>query len=285
MAAPSFVSAATGATDAGGAWSYTCQTPGAAGRLIIVQLLQDGSTNAIAVTGASNIENLAGTDNAWTQVPGLDTGGSFSLGSTLALQFLYIGRSLSTSAPTISGTNSTSEDLYIRSYEFMNVAAGTTLEQVIENGTAGSWSSTNGNSDTAADATVTTLGVDRLAVNFLAINDDNPFAGFTGQSGGTWTTQASYAAASGTDGAIYVIDAAMAAAGTIDGGTGSITDSDAWGVVGFALIGTTVAATDSIPHYRQPRVIGQAVARASSWMRRHDGLFLPERRLWVPRPS
>jgi hypothetical protein len=29
----------------------------------------------------------------------------------------------------------------------------------------------------------------------------------------------------------------MASAGTIDGGTASITDSDAWGVIGFALIG------------------------------------------------
>ena len=36
--------------------------------------------------------------------------------------------------------------------------------------------------------------------------------------------------------------------GTIDGGTGSIVDIDSWGVVGFALIGTTVevAATSFV---------------------------------------
>jgi hypothetical protein len=40
--------------------------------------------------------------------------------------------------------------------------------------------------------------------------------------------------------------------------------------------------TDSIPQLRAPRMVGQAVARASSWCRRHDGLFVPQRRIWAP---
>ena len=43
------------------------------------------------------------------------------------------------------------------------------------------------------------------------------------------------------------------------------------------------AAEESIPHYRAPKMVGQAVARASSWFKRHDDIYVPERRLWAPR--
>lgn len=205
MAAPRLIDAGTGATDAGGAWTYTCQASGAAGRVFIVQILQDGSTNgAVTVTGATNIEDLAGTDNAWTQIPGANADGSFPVGASgEARQFLYIGRALSTSAPTISGGNSTSEDLYIRSYQFADVSIGTTLATVIENATAGSTVNNVGTSATADDASVQTLGLDRLALNFVAVNDDNLISVFTGESGGDWKLFAApYAEASGTDGAL-----------------------------------------------------------------------------------
>lgn len=239
MAAPSFVNAGTGATDAGGAWTYTCQASAAAGRVFIVQVLQDGTTNgAVTFTGASNINVLAGSPG-WTQIPGPNADGSWPVGDAVAArQFLYIGRASGTFAPLISGGNSTSEDLYIRSYQFTNVSTGTTLATVIENGTAGTALNTAGTTNTVGgDNDITTLGSDRLAVALVAINDDNPFAGFSGTN---WTTRASYAEPSGTDGALYLADAPMTAAGTTDFGSSNITDSDAWGVVGFALIGTTV---------------------------------------------
>jgi hypothetical protein len=50
--------------------------------------------------------------------------------------------------------------------------------------------------------------------------------------GGAWTS-------AGTDDLAFSI---VTASNTINGGSATITDSDAWGVVGFALIGTTVAA-------------------------------------------
>lgn len=259
MAAPSYVSAADlgGATDPGGAWNFaSSQSNQQAGDLVIVQLLQDGSTGgAVVQTTATNISALDGTASAYTAI------GSFNVGSpTVAIQHLFIGR-WSSGSSTIGGTNSTSEDLYIRSYLFRDGSTGTTLATVIENVTAGSTVNGVGTSGTIADASVTTLGPDRLALNFVAINDDNAVAAFTGMTGGTWAEAvAEYADATGTDGCVQLQTASMASAATIDGGTTSNPDAtDGWGVVGFALIGTTVAAI-------QPKtVLLQAVNRASTF--------------------
>jgi len=239
MAAPSYMYTGAGATDAGGAWSYNASLGG--DFVIILQILQDGSTTgAVALTSVNaGMANLAGTDAAMTYI------GAFAVGSpTAALQHLWIARQTGFVSLSVGGTNSTSEDLYIRAYAFGYVSTGTTLATVIENGTAGATANGVGTSNTAADTGVTTLGADRLALNFVAVNDDNAIAQFSGQSGGTWVEAvAEYAESSGTDGAIQMQYAAMATAGTIDGGTASITDSDAWGVVGFALIGTTASYT------------------------------------------
>lgn len=243
MAAPVWIVASPGATDAAGAWSYTVNAPGAAGRVIIVQVVQDGTTNgAVTFTGASNIENLAGTDNAWTDITGPNADGSWPVGSAeAARQFLKIGRSLSTTAPTISGGNSTSEDLYIRAHEFSDVNTGTTLAAVIENGSAGTAVNGAGTGTTISDTGVTTLGADRLALQLVAANDDIAIDSFTGESGGNWADPVGvYAESSGTDASLQLQTAVMLSAGTIDGGSDTVV-SAAWGVVGFALIGTTPA--------------------------------------------
>jgi hypothetical protein len=245
VAAPTYVTAGTGATDAGGTWSYTCAAPGASGRLIIVHVLQDGTTaDAVAVTAGTNITSIEGTSNTWTKMNlGSLPGGDSPVGSpTLARHEVYFGRSTGTSAPTISGTNSTSEDLYIRSYEFQNANTGATLAAVIEGD-----SDDFATSGTIADCGVTTTGADRLAVNLIGISDDNAFAAFTGQTGGTWAEPvAEYAESSGTDATIAIVTAAMASAGTINGGTATNSDAtDGWGVIGFAIIGTTAAGTSA----------------------------------------
>lgn len=252
MAAPTYVSASPGTADAAGAWSHTISgTVPAAGRFYIVQILQDGATNgAISAVVGTNIENLAGTDDVWTQIPGTNADGSHPVGASgAARQFLYAGRALSSTNPTISGANSTSEDLFIKAVRFDDVSTGTTLGTVIENATAGATANGVATSATAADTGVTTLGVDRLALNFVAVNNDNPIAEFSGQSGGTWVERYEYPDSAGTDGCLQLQTAAMASAGTIDGGTASITNSDSWGVVGFALIGTTVEAADRVPRF------------------------------------
>lgn len=246
MAAPSVVTSATGATDAGGAWSFSCNNT-EAGQFWIAQILQDGNTNgAITSVVGTNIENLAGTDNVWTQVPGTNADGSWPCGSPAAArQFIYLGRALSSSIPTISGGNSTSEDLYFVATAWGNVSTGTTLATVIENGSAGNANNTVGTGTAVSDTGVTTLGPDRFAINLWAADDDGTGVGdFAGASGGDWGFINSFESASGTDGSVLMVGVAVASAGTIGGGTATSSVSVNWGNVGFALKGTT---PDTIP--------------------------------------
>lgn len=235
MAAPTFVAASAGTTDATGAWTHTSAAPGAAGRILIVQALQDGTAADISITSVTNAEDLAGTDNVLTKI------GEFDVGSAVAAsQHLWIGRSLSTSAMVITGANAGGDDVYVRVYEFQNGNVGTTINDVIENGSAGATVNTAGTAVSIQDSAVTTLGVDRLALQFIAANDD---IGIPDNSELTWLqVVAEYADAGGTDGMIACHSAAAATAATYGGDdtwTGSL--SSAWGVVGFALIGTTAA--------------------------------------------
>lgn len=246
MAAPTVIASDVGfgESDVGGAWAYgSSANPSIIPSVCILQILQDGSTSgAVALTGTTpsgTIADLAGTLDVWTFI------GAFNVGSpTVAIQHLWIGRTQNNSHPIPAGTNSTSEDLYIRSYNFQDVSAGTTLATVIENVTAGSTVNGVGTSGTIADTGVTTLGSDRLALNFVAGSDDNAIDAFAGETGGDWVEAAAeYAESVGTDGVIQLQTAAMATAGTIDGGSDAWADAtDGWGVVGFALIGTTVVA-------------------------------------------
>ncbi len=261
MTIPTWTLASTGTTDAGGAWAHAGVNSTIAGRIAVLHIFQDGSASGtVTLTGmdAGRREALDGTADTLTSIGAFPVGGASE-----AIQHLWIGRTVGGSAfPNYVGGNSGTDDIYIFEYVFNNgisgALGGTSLATVIENVTGGSTVNSTGTSATASDASVTTTGSDRLALNFLGINDDNAFAGFTGESGGTWTTRASYAEPSGTDGAIYLIDAAMAAAGTIDGGTGSITASDAWGVVGFALIGTTVESSERVPRSTSyPQLLAQ----------------------------
>jgi hypothetical protein len=203
MAAPRFHASGIGATDAGGAWqvsSNLAYTSASIGNVIVLQILQDGTTSgAVSLTSVSYAAALDGTDSTMSYI------GEFAVGSpTAALQHLWIGRRTSSQTPIAYGSNSTSEDVYCRFYEFADVSTGTTLADVIENASAGATVNTVGTSATAADSSVTTLGPDRLAVNFVAVNDDNAIAQFSGQTGGTWIKVAEYAESSGTDGAIQL---------------------------------------------------------------------------------
>jgi len=244
MAAPTFVTASAGTTDSTGAWTHTGAAPSAAGNFYIVHILDDGTAGGITITSVTNAENLAGTDNVLSLlVDGVfGNTGLYAIGSPdAAYQRLYMGRALNTSAMVITGANASGDDVYVRVYEFTNVATGTTIATVLENGSAGAVQNVAGTSATCADASVETIGTDRLALNFVGINDDaSGLAAFTGETGGDWTlATAIYESSTGTDGTIGLMQAAMASAGTIDGGTDTIT-SLSWGTLGFALIGTTV---------------------------------------------
>ncbi len=245
MAAPSLFTAFTGTTDAGGAWTFPL---GVAvintNDVFILQVLQDGTqadTN-ITLTATNNVLSaLDGTANTMTKI------GVFDVGSAVAgRQHLWIGRSpagADFAGSDITGGNAGTDDLYINGYRFQNVSTGTTLATVIENSSAGTATNGAGTGVTVSDTAVTTLAVDRLALNFTAITDNaSGLAVFTGMSGGTWTNFSIFETATGTDGTVAYEDCTLATAGTIDGGTATIT-SLPWGVVGFALIGTTAGGT------------------------------------------
>lgn len=253
MAAPSFIEAYdAGRTDAGGAWfaKSSFHPAGDAGKFVVLQILQDGTTGgAVALTGSTGFNAVDGTADSLTFL------GAFSGGGLI--QHLWLGRLYQTASAIVEGTNSTSEDLYIRMYHFQDVNTGTTLASVLEQNGTTTPSTASGTSNTIADAGVTTTGVDRLACNWVAVNDDNALDAFTGMTGGTWAEAvAEYAESSGTDGAIGLQTATMATAGTIDGGTDTMAASDGWGVVGFALIGTTAAtAYAPVPPNRSQSVL------------------------------
>ena len=239
--AVTYVNASTPDTDAGGAFTVTGMAPAQAGNIIILQILQKGTTNgAVTQTSATNITALAGTANTWTAITEQTVGASDE-----ARQNLWIGRSTGTSAPTFTGGNSTSEDVYFRMYEFTGCDANaTTLAGILENGTAGTVTNGSGTSSAGnlnvADTSVQTLGAGRLALNFIGVNDEVPageLSAMAGETGGDWTYPvASWGSASGLDGGVGLVTAAMASAGTIDGGTDAISSGYAWGVIGFALI-------------------------------------------------
>jgi hypothetical protein len=232
--AVTYVNASTGAADAGGAFTATGMAPAAAGNIIILQVLQDGTTDsAVTQTSATNITALDGTANTWTPI------GEYQVGNAESgRQYLWVGRSTGTSAPTFTGGNSTSEDVFARMYEFSGVDANaTTVAGILENATAGTIGSAYNTSTTCSDVSVQTTYAGGMALNFVALSDDAMgLAVFAGMSGGTWALSPDvYSDSAGTDGSIALMRAPMTAAGTIDGGSDAIT-SIGWGVIGFALI-------------------------------------------------
>jgi hypothetical protein len=239
MAQPTFVAASTGSTDAMGAWSHTTHAPARPGNLFIVQVLQDGvsAASAISISSATNCTDLAGAASLFTalQAAGFDVGSAAA-----GYQYLFFARSLSTTAIVVTGANSTNDDTYIRAYEFADVNAGTRLEDIFENTTAGAVTSGAATGTTISDAAVVTTDRDRLALNFCALTDDaTGLADFAGETGGNWALAvAIYETGTGTDGCLGLQSAAMALPGTIDGGSDTIT-SLPWGVIGFALKGST----------------------------------------------
>lgn len=223
--APFYVQASTGATDSAGTFTFTGVATGTVGDIVILQIFNDGTgvINWGTLTN-SNINKLDGTAG-WTEI------GIFFAGAA-AQQRLFIGRRTSaSSAPTFTASANTSgDDVYGRMWEFTNVAAGTTLATVIENSTAGGTSTAGATaSASVADAAVTTLGPDRLALNFTGINDDNAQSEFSGQTGGKWfELEGEYADSGGTDASIGVQLGAIFDIGGLNLGSTRNTGTTTW---------------------------------------------------------
>jgi len=235
MAAPTYVKASTGSTDAGGAWTHTCAAPAASGRLMILQVIQTVVTGTVTVSSVTNMNNLAGTANVMTTGPALTT-------ANLKL-YTFLGRSTGTSAPVVTGGNSGTDDIYIRCYEFNNCSAGTTLASVIENVSPGASLSTSGDTSTVNGCDVTTCGPNRMCLNLIGCKNDNAIGPITGMAGGTWAEiVAEYSSAVGSpDGMLSCQYANLATDGTVSGGSVVMTGATPWnwGNIGFAIVGSS----------------------------------------------
>lgn len=228
MAQVGFVGAGTGVEDTAGAYSAS-KTGCTVGNLIIVQVNVDAAT----VDGTQTLGTCSGVESLGGTADTMDQSAEFQIGVNASRHILWFGRATGTTV-TFNATTA-GQDVYVRVYEFSNADPNAlTIADLVENGTAGTINNETGNGVTVPDCGVTTLGTERLAVNFIGINDDNAVLEFTGETGGNWSLGGSFTAAAGTDAAIGMNYAEMASAGTINGGTYTQV-TDPWGVIGFAI--------------------------------------------------
>lgn len=236
MAAPTFVQAGTGVTGTTGTVAVDIPQAGTvAGDLLILQSGKSGTGAKPALSSFANIESLSGTANAMTELSAGEEG--VGAGGTVGEHNLWFGRIIATNTVTSVTVSIPAADQVIRLYQFTGVNAGTALSDVIENDTADYSNGTPLTQAAINDTAVVTNDVDRFACNFVFVVDDNVVGAFTGESGGDWALTASYTSSAGNpDGGIHLENATIASAGTIDGGSYTMAASDAWGVIGFALI-------------------------------------------------
>lgn len=251
MAAPTFVNAGVGVVEVGAAASTVTSGVGSIGDLLILQIFRDGVTDVPSLTLHSEVENLAGTANALSSLA------SNTVGST-GWQYLWVGRALSTAAATVDLATA-GDDLFARWYRFSGASVGTLAATLIENST-GTHVAAEGTGTLITDTGVITLAADRLACNFIAVNDDTAISDFAGESGGDWVlADPAFVSPTGTDGAIALQIASIAVAGTIDGGSVTITPSAGWGVTGFAILPGPPPPPPARPpyHKRMPQLLAQ----------------------------
>lgn len=266
MAAPSFLEAGTGLVAATG--FGTVSVTAAAGNLIMLHCLIDAVDTLGCATPFDNVEDLAGTDARLTDIAGnsISTSDLFTTSvvgaGSEARQVIAFGRAIADGTVNVSPVSTGAGDIYARLYEFTGVHTGTTLSDILENSTAGTIVNATGSVAAVADTGVTTTGIERLAINAIAVNDDNALGSFTGETGGDWTLSADFGSATGTDGEIGLQTATIASAGTINGGSFTMAAADPWGVLGFAFKPPAAAAFVARPPQLEWQ---QAVSRASVW--------------------
>lgn len=180
---------------------------------------------------ANDLVLLQVTVRDTTTTPTTPTGFTLLYGSDstgTGRQWVYYKFSDGTESGTITITIGSTVCKAARLYAFRNVATSS----FIEGGGFGT-----GTGATISAQSVTTTDVQRLAVSFVFVNDNNVVASFTGETGGDWTEAvAEFRTSAGSDGCLQLQTATMASAGTISGGSYTMSAADPWGVRAFALI-------------------------------------------------
>jgi hypothetical protein len=262
VAAPSFVAAGAGnVATTGTAVPDTIASTPLAGQVVLVHGVLDGTTGAPALGTITNVSSLSGSASSLTLAT---PSGGEDVGAAAAKHFFWLGRVTANGTVTVN-IGTTGNAFFFRVYTFSGVASGTTVAAIIENGGS---AYVNATAATAAvtDTGVTTNGADRLAVQLVAVNDDNALASFTGETGGDWTEAvAEFASATSSDGCVQLQTATIASAGTINGGSQTMAAADAWGVIGFAFLpaaGGLSAAAGTATETDSALTVGRRKARA-----------------------
>ena len=162
MPIPAFVQAGTGAAVLTGAGSVSLAGC-TAGNLLLMDIVEKGMTGDWAgPPSASNVERLDGSDGFFDAVASNRGIGNPSV----AQRFLYAARVIANG--TCSGTltvGASGNDLFARIYEFFGASTGTTTAAVFDSYFGGEANTTA----SVLDAAVTTGGVDRYALQFVAL--------------------------------------------------------------------------------------------------------------------
>ena len=206
-----------------------------AGNLLLLDIVERGLTGDFS--GPSNGVNINRLDGSSGFLTGYISNHGIGSPST-SQRFVYAGRAAANGTCSVDLTvGASGNDLFARIYEISGASTGTTTGTVFEASAVEANTTT-----TIVDSSVTTLGADRLAVQFVALESNQALGDFTGETGGDWTEAfAEFASSTGVTATLQIQTANMTAAGTIDGGTISIT-SAGWGVSGFAIIGAPASA-------------------------------------------
>ena len=210
---PAYINAGAGASATTSPVAVPYPTGITAGNLLILQV------------SVRNLTSVPTDPSGWTLLYGPDTSG------TSVRQWIYGKIADGTESGDLSLAHDASIVVAARIYLFRSVL-GTSYTE--------GGSTTNISGSIVYDAGVTTSGANRLAVNFVAISDNNTgITDFVGETGGDWTEAvAEYSFATGLDGTLQLQTAAMVSSGTIDGGSYTMQAADAGIIRGFALIGS-----------------------------------------------
>jgi hypothetical protein len=217
----SFVAAGAGNITITSGGQLTLTSPASeAGDLLIAHLFYGGSTTSPTAPGD------------WTLLRGPD---SLNTPATNGRTWVYGKIAAGTETTTNWGNPAVTTPRSGRIYRFNGVLNEAVATVVGGFGFAGPASSA-----TISDQAVTTIEAGSLAVQLLAIADDNTMStNWSGGSGGPWPNTPVVTAFTSTTGtpdthlACYVFE--KAAAGTIDGYSRTQSAADAWGITGFYI--------------------------------------------------
>ena len=227
MAAPVYSSAGAGATTEASGAAHNVPVPAtvAAGDLLVIHLMYEGSTIAPTAPGGWTLIDPSGPRTGVSGLMRTWVYGRISDGSEG-------GTNINFGSPANANARTG------RCYRFTGVRNDTVSNVV------GGFNAETLNQTGINDVGVTTPEADCLAVNLVGVQDDNPVVSFTGETGGDWTEAVAEYAQSATtpDTCLQLQTATMSAAGTVNGGTQTMAAADPWIVVGFYIRGVSGTA-------------------------------------------